>query len=176
MAFTNYDLCQEIARRAVLNQSGTEFTTAIQNAVNLSMWRIARDAKWRTLRRSAAFNTITTYFNGVGPTMTINAMNSLNYANSTVAWPTGKGPAACSFNSNVFTINGATLISDGIQVGRWGGRRGEAVIDKGPHRAAAQDGDSLRAGHIGKHDAGDAPVGRGIDIQRPRLRRCDIHD
>lgn len=40
-------------------------------------------------------------------------------ANSTVAWPTGKGPAACSFNSNVFTINGATLISDGIQVGRW---------------------------------------------------------
>ena len=119
MAFTNYDLCQEIARRAVLNQSGTEFTTAIQNAVNLSMWRIARDAKWRTLRRSAAFNTITTYFNGVGSTMTINAMNALNYANSTIAWPTGKGPAACSFNSNVFTINGATLISDGIQVGRW---------------------------------------------------------
>ncbi len=119
MAFSFYDLQQEVARRATINQSGTQYTTAIQNAINLSMWRIARDAKWRTLRRTASFNTVTTYFNGIGPTLTINAMNAINYANSTVAWPTGQGPASCSTNSNVFKINGATLISDGIQVGRW---------------------------------------------------------
>lgn len=119
MAFTFQDLQSEVARRAVLNQSGSNYTTAIQNAINLSMWRIARDAKWRTLRRENSFNTITTYFNGVGTNLTINAMNALNYANNTVAWSTGQGPASCSFGSNVFTINGATLISDGVQVGRW---------------------------------------------------------
>ena len=119
MAFSFADLQTEVARRAILNQSGGEYTTAIQNAINLSMWRIARDAKWRTLRRFTSFNTVTTYFNGIGPTMTINAMNQLNYANSTVAWPTGQGPAACAFGSNVFTVTGATFISDGIQVGRW---------------------------------------------------------
>jgi len=119
MAFTFSDLESEVLRRSVRDQSGGKFTVAAQNAINLSMWRIARDAKWRTLRRQASFNTITTYFNGIGPTLTINAMNALNYANSTVAWPTGQGPASCAFGSNVFSVTGATFISDGIQVGRW---------------------------------------------------------
>ena len=119
MAFSFIDLQSEVSRRATLNQSGTNYTVAVQNAINLSQWRIARDAKWRTLRRKTSFNTITTYFNGIGPTLTINAMNAINYANSTVAWPTGQGPAACATGSNVFTVTGATFISDGIQPGRW---------------------------------------------------------
>ena len=118
MAFTYSDLQTEVLRRAVRDQSGGKFTVAAQNAINLSMWRIARDAKWRTLRRTAQFNTVTTYFNGVTSALTINAMNAYNYANSTVAWPTGQGPAACANGSNVFTVTGATFISDGIQVGR----------------------------------------------------------
>lgn len=119
MPFTFSDLQSEVARRAIINQSGSAYTTAIQNAINLSMWRIARDAKWRTLRRKASFNTITTYFNGIAGGVTINAMNALNFANSTSSWPTGAGPAACAFGSNVFTVTGATFISDNIQPGRW---------------------------------------------------------
>ena len=119
MAFSFQDLQSEVARRATLNQSGNEFTVAIQNAINLSMWRIARSAKWRTLRRMVSFNTVTTYFNGSTSALTINAMNAINYANSTVAWPTGKGPASCATGSNVFSVTGATFISDGIKKGRW---------------------------------------------------------
>ena len=119
MAVAFSDLQQEVARRAILNQSGSNYTTAIQNAINFSMWRIARDAKWRTLRRFTSFNTATTYFNGSAFGLTINAMNSLNYANSTSAWPTNQGPASCAFNSNVFSVSGATFISDGIKPGRW---------------------------------------------------------
>lgn len=119
MAFSFSDLQSEVARRAVINQSGSNYITAIQNAINLSQWRIARDAKWRTLRRKASFSTITTYFNGVTSALTINAMNAYNYANSTVSWPTNQGPASCATNSNVFSVTGATFISDGIQIGRW---------------------------------------------------------
>lgn len=119
MAFTFGDMASEVLRMALRNQSGGQYTIAIQNAINLSMWTIARENKWRTLRRKASFNTITTYFNGVTSALTINAMNANNYANSTVAWPTGQGPASCATNSNVFSVSGATFISDGIQVGRW---------------------------------------------------------
>jgi hypothetical protein len=119
MAVSFSDLQAEVLRRATINQSGSEYTTAVNNAINFSQWRIARDAKWRTLRRQATFNTITTYFNGVTSALTINAMNAYNYANSTVSWPTGQGPASCATNSNVFSIAGATMISDGIQIGRW---------------------------------------------------------
>lgn len=119
MAVTFSDLQSEVERRAILNQSGANYTIAIQNAINFSMWRIARDAKWRTLRRLAQFNTVTTYFNGSTSALTINAMNAINYANSTVAWPTGAGPAACAIGSNSFTVTGATFISDGVKPGRW---------------------------------------------------------
>ena len=119
MAFTFSDLQSEVLRRAIRNQSGGQFTAGISNAINISMWRIARDAKWRTLRRQVQFNTVTTYFNGSAGGLTINAMNALSYANSTSAWPTGAGPASCSYNSNVFSVTGATFISDGIKTGRW---------------------------------------------------------
>lgn len=119
MAFSFSDMQSEVLRMALRNQSGGQYTIAIQNAINMAMWTIARENKWRSLRRKASFNTITTYFNGSANGLTINAMNAINYANSTVAWPTGQGPASCATNSNVFSVAGATFISDGIQVGRW---------------------------------------------------------
>lgn len=119
MAFCLSDLQAEVLRRSTRDQSGSQYTVAATNAINLSMWRIARDAKWRTLRRMTSFNTATTYFNGSTSALTINAMNAINYANSTVAWPTGLGPASCATNSNVFSVTGATFISDGIKPGRW---------------------------------------------------------
>lgn len=94
MSFAYSDLQQEVARRAVLNQSGSNYTVAIQNAINLSMWRIARDAKWRTLRRKAVLNTVTTY-------------------------SVGTGFATCTTGSKVFKVTGATFISDGIRLGRY---------------------------------------------------------
>jgi len=92
MAFTFSDIQSEILRMALRNQSGGQYTTAIQNAANMAMWTIARENKWRSLRRLASYNTVTTYFNGVTSALTINAMNAYNYANSTVSWPTGQGP------------------------------------------------------------------------------------
>ena len=119
MAFSFSDMQSEVLRMALRNQGGGQYTIAIQNAINLAMWTIARENKWRSLRRKASFNTVTTYFNGVTSALTINAMNANNYANTTVAWPTGQGPAACATNSNAFTVAGATFISDGIKIGRW---------------------------------------------------------
>lgn len=94
MAFAFSDLQSEVLRRALRNQGGGLFTTAIKNAINLSMWRIARDAKWRTLRRTKTFNTVTTYSKGTGA-------------------------AACTNGSKVFNVTGATFISDGIRLGRY---------------------------------------------------------
>lgn len=94
MAFTYNDLQVEVLRRALRNQSGGQFTIAIQNAINLSMWRIARDAKWRTLRRERTFNTITTYSKGTGAASVTNG--SIN-----------------------FSVTGATFLTDDIRIGRY---------------------------------------------------------
>ncbi len=94
MAFSFSDLQQEVLRRAIRNQAGGQFDTAIKNAINLSMWRIARDAKWRTLRRSAVFPTVTTY-------------------------STGSKNATLTKGSINFTLGDATLISSGIHIGRY---------------------------------------------------------
>ena len=51
MAFTFKDIQDEVAFRATLNQGGTQFTTAIKNAINTSLFRLSREAYWRPLRR-----------------------------------------------------------------------------------------------------------------------------
>lgn len=94
MAFSFADLQSEVLRRALRNQGGGQFTSAIQNAINLSMWRIARDAKWRTLRRTATFNTVTTY-------------------------STGSQNATLNNGSINFTLGDATLLTNNIQPGRY---------------------------------------------------------
>lgn len=94
MAFDFASLQAEVLRRALRNQGGGQYTTAIQNAINLSMWRIAREAKWRTLRRTTTFNTVTTY-------------------------STGTGHATATNGSKNFSVVGATFLANDIRVGRY---------------------------------------------------------
>lgn len=94
MAFAFSDLQSEVLRRALRDQGGGQFTSAIQNAINLSMWRIARDAKWRTLRRTSTFNTVTTY-------------------------STGANTATLNNGSINFSISDALLLTNDIRIGRY---------------------------------------------------------
>ena len=61
---TFLDLQSEVKRRAIRNQSGTEFDEEIKNIINTSLLRIAREAKWRCLRRKTTFVTKTSYTSG----------------------------------------------------------------------------------------------------------------
>ncbi len=94
MAFSFLDLQTEVLRRAIRDQSGGKFNAAVQNAINLSMWRIARDAKWRTLRRTTTINTVTTYSKGTGA-------------------------ASVTKGSLNFSVTGATFLTDDIRIGRY---------------------------------------------------------
>lgn len=76
-----------------MNQSGTTFTQAIKNAINMSLYRIARECAWRSLRRKATFDTVTSY-------------------------TTGTGAANVTYNSKNVTVTGATFITDAIKIGR----------------------------------------------------------
>lgn len=94
MAFAFSDIQSEILRRALRNQGGGQFTTAIANAANTAMWTIARAAKWRTLRRATTFNTVTTYSKGTGA-------------------------ASLTNGSTSFSVTGATFLTDDIRIGRY---------------------------------------------------------
>lgn len=94
MAFAFSDLCVEVKRRATKNQGGTQFDAGIKNVINTSMWRVAREARWRTLRRTATFNT-------VGP------------------YSTGSGAASVTLNSANVTVTGATFLTNNIQIGTY---------------------------------------------------------
>jgi len=87
-------LCDEVKRRATRDQSGTTFDTGIKNAVNFALYRIARDAPWRSLRRKTTFDTVT------------------SYTKSTT------GYASITSGSTTVTVTGATFITDGVQIGR----------------------------------------------------------
>src|SRR5882672_11647535 len=94
MAFAFSDLQVEVKRRATKNQGGTTFDTGIKNMINTSMWRVAREARWRSLRRTATFNTITTYTTGTGACTVTNSSKSV-------------------------TVTGATFLTDDIRIGRY---------------------------------------------------------
>lgn len=94
MAFAFSDLQSEVKRRATMNQGGTQFDTGIKNTINTSMWRVSREARWRSLRRTATFNTVTTY-------------------------TTGTGACAVTNNSKNVTVTGATFLTDDIRIGRY---------------------------------------------------------
>jgi hypothetical protein len=87
------ELCDEVKRRATRDQGGTTFDTGIKNAVNFSLFRIARDAPWRSMRRKTTFDTVSSYKTGT-------------YASIT------SGSTAAVLNSS------ATLITDGVIIGR----------------------------------------------------------
>lgn len=94
MAITYSDIKSEIKRRATKNQGGTQFDAGIGIAANTAMWQVARTAKWRSLRRTATFNTITAYSTGSGSVTVTN--NSLNV-----------------------TVTGGLLVTNDIQIGRY---------------------------------------------------------
>lgn len=94
MPFTFSDLQQEVLRRATKDQGGGSFTTGIKNVINTSMWRVAREARWRSLRRQTSFNTV-------------------------AAYTTGTGAATVTDNSASFSVTGATFLTDGIRIGRF---------------------------------------------------------
>lgn len=94
MAFSFSDLKSEVKRRATKNQGGTQFDSGIANVINTSMWRVAREARWRSLRRTTTFMTVAPY-------------------------STGTGAVTLTNNSKNVTITGATLLTDDIRIGRY---------------------------------------------------------
>jgi len=94
MPFAFSDLREEVKRRATKNQGGTQFDTGIKNVINTSIFRIAREARWRSLRRTATFNTVTSY-------------------------STGTGAVTVTANSANVTVTGATFITNNITKGRY---------------------------------------------------------
>lgn len=93
MALTFSDLQNEVKRRATRDQSGTEFNTEVNNAINLSLLRVAREAPWRVLRRKSHFTTVDSY-------------------------TTGSGAASVTAGSKNVTVTGATFLTDNIVIGR----------------------------------------------------------
>lgn len=93
MSFTFSDLQTEVKARAILSESSTNYDTQVKNAINTSLFRIARDGKWRVLRRTSTFDTVAEY-------------------------TTGSGAVSVTNGSKSVTITGATLITDGIYTGR----------------------------------------------------------
>lgn len=91
--YTFVDLQNEVKRRATRDQAGTSFNTAVKNIINTSLFRINREAPWRTMRRRTHFRTI-------GP------------------YNEGSGAGAYTTNTSTITITGATFLSHGIQIGR----------------------------------------------------------
>lgn len=105
MALTFSELQAEVLRRATKSQSGTNYDTAVKNAINFSLKRISREAKWRQLRRSSSFSTVTKY-------------------------TTGSGAGTFTNGSKNITVTGATFITDGIQPGRIINLQGDSTVFK----------------------------------------------
>jgi len=93
--FTFLDLQSEVKRRALRNQSGTEYDEEIKNVINTSLFRIAREANWRVLRRKTYFTTKASYTSGTGYVLVTNSSTAFSFT-----------PTACN------------LWTDKIEVGR----------------------------------------------------------
>ena len=91
--FTYTELQSEVKRSALRDKSGTEFDTTVKNTINRAIYRVAREANWRSLRRESSFNTVSTY-------------------------TTGSGNVAVTNGSTTVTVTGATFLTDGITIGR----------------------------------------------------------
>ena len=93
MAYTFRDLQNEVKRRAIRDQGGTQFDSEVKIAINTALFRVCREALWRQLRRISIFSTEASYTTGTGAVSVTN----------------GSGDIA---------VTGATFITDGIRVGR----------------------------------------------------------
>jgi len=93
MAFTFKDIIDETKERANRNESGTQFDNTIKNTINTSLFRLARESNWKSLRRKTTINTETEY-------------------------STGSGAVTVTNNSKDVTVTGATFITNGLEVDR----------------------------------------------------------
>ena len=91
--FTFLDLQSEVKKGATRDQSGTQFDTAIKNAINSSLFRLSREAIWRVMRRKTFFATNTTF--------TI-----------------GSGNGSYTNNSTAVNISAANFLTNNIEIGR----------------------------------------------------------
>ena len=87
------EICDEVKRRGTRDQGGSTFDIGIKNTVNFALYRIARDAPWRSLRRKTNFNTVTSFTNG-------------------------SGTASINSGSNLVTVTTANFITNGININR----------------------------------------------------------
>ena len=70
-------LQDETKRRAIRNQAGTDYDTAVKNAINSALFRISREAPWRVMRRKTWFNTVGSYTSGTGFVSVVNSQTSI---------------------------------------------------------------------------------------------------
>lgn len=91
MSMTFLNLQNEVKRRATRDQGGTQFDTATKRAINAALLRISREALWRPLRRKSYLSTVTSYTTGT---------------------------ATVTSASTTVTIASASLVDDGVEVGR----------------------------------------------------------
>jgi hypothetical protein len=91
MSFQFVELANEVKRRSTKDQGGTQFDTAIKNAINTSIFRIGKECPWLQMRRKHVIPTVGQYTTGV-----ITAVNG----------------------SNSFTSVGATLLTNNVTIGR----------------------------------------------------------
>jgi hypothetical protein len=73
MSYLFSELQAEVKRRATRDQGGTQFDTAIKNAINTSLFRLSRECPWLQMRRKHTFATVGTYTTG-----TLTAVNGSN--------------------------------------------------------------------------------------------------
>ena len=93
MSMTYKELQLEVSRRATRNQGGDQYTDAIKNVVNSSLFRICREAYWRQFRRRDVIRTVTSY-------------------------TTGSGSATATTSGTTVTVAGATFLTDDVQINR----------------------------------------------------------
>lgn len=93
MSYTFKDLQDEVKRRAIRDQGGTQYNVTVANLINSSLFRIGREALFRQLRRTDRITTVTSY-------------------------TTGTGAVSVTNGSKAFSVTGATFITDGIKIGR----------------------------------------------------------
>lgn len=84
------DLIAEVKRRALRNQSGTEFDDEIKNVINASMFFIAREANWRSLRRKAYFTTKSSYTSGTNYVTVTNSSTAVSLSATSANFWTDK--------------------------------------------------------------------------------------
>lgn len=101
--YTFSDLQSEVKRRATVDQGGTTYDTAVKNIINTSLFRTAREARWRVLRRSSTFDTV-------------------------IAYTEGTGAVTVTEDSKAVSVVGATFLTDNIQPGRLVGLGGSSKI------------------------------------------------